>query len=176
PEPYLMRPFRIMLAYRSRHWLSVTFELGHDEVGSTDHYELRIASDIVDLFEDLGLETPQPIPVMALDHRVAQKLHACTSVGPRGGNDSAHDLVELHILDQEEEIDLAAVGATARRLFTSRRAQGPLILAAARLTGPDGPNHPQRARPKPAPASSDSHAANSDRGRGGARGNRRPTR
>ncbi len=131
PEPYVMVPYRIMLAYRSRHWLSVTFELGHDEVGSTAHYELRIASDIVDLFEDLGLETPQPIPVMALDHQVAQKLHACTSVGPRGGNDRAHDLVDLQILDQEEEIDLAAVGATARRLFTSRRAQGwpPTVVA-----------------------------------------------
>jgi hypothetical protein len=60
PEPYVMVPYRIMLAYRSRHLLSVTFELGHDEVGSTDHYELRIASYIVDLFEDLGLETPNP--------------------------------------------------------------------------------------------------------------------
>ena len=131
PEPYVMVRYRVMLAYRSRHWLSVTFELGHDEVGSTDHYELRIASDIVDLFEDLGLETPQPIPVMALDHQVAQKLHACTSVGPRGGNDHAHDLVDLQILDQEEEIDLAAVGATARRLFASRRAQGwpPTVVA-----------------------------------------------
>ncbi len=91
PEPYVMVPYRIRLAYRSRDWLSVTFELGGDEVGSTSHYERRVASDIVDLFESLGLETPQPIPVMAIDHQVAQKLHACTSVGPRGGNDRAHD-------------------------------------------------------------------------------------
>jgi hypothetical protein len=123
PEPYVMVPYRIRLAYRSRDWLSVTFELGRDEVGSTSHYERRVASDIVDLFESLGLETPQPIPVMAIDHQVAQKLHACTSIGPRGGNDRAHDLVDLQILDQEEGVDLAAIGVTARRLFTSRRAQ-----------------------------------------------------
>lgn len=130
-EPYVMVPYRIMLDDRSRHWLSETFELIHDEVGSTAHYELRIASDIVDLFEHLGLETPQPIPVMALDHQVAKKLHACTSVGSRGGNERADDLVDLQILDQEEEMDLAAVGATARRLFTSRRAQGwpPTVVA-----------------------------------------------
>jgi hypothetical protein len=123
PESYVMVPYRIRLAYRSRDWLSVTFELGLDEVGSTSHYERRVASDIVDLFESLGLETPQPIPVMAIDHQVAQKLHACTSVGARGGNDRAHDLVDLQILDQEEDVDLATIGVTARRLFTSRRAQ-----------------------------------------------------
>lgn len=123
PEPYIMVPYRIRLAYQSRHWLSVDFELGHDEVGSTNHYDLRLAQDIVDLFEELGLETPRPIPVMALDHQVAQKLHACTSVGPRGGNTRAHDLVDLQILDQDEDIDLTAVGATARRLFAARRGQ-----------------------------------------------------
>jgi hypothetical protein len=131
PEPYIMVPYRIRLAYRSREWLSVTFELGHDEVGSTSHYERRIASDIVDLFEGLGLETPQPIPVMALDHQVAQKLHACTSVGPWGGNDRAHDLVDLQILDQEESVEMAAVGVVARRLFDSRGAQDwpPTVVA-----------------------------------------------
>lgn len=39
-----------------------------------------------------------------------------------GGNDRAHDLVDLQILDQEEDVDLAAIGVTARRLFASRRA------------------------------------------------------
>ncbi len=32
-------------------------------------------------------------------------------------------LVDLQILDQEEDVDLAAIGVTARRLFASRRAQ-----------------------------------------------------
>ena len=116
---------------RADHWLSVTFELGHDEVGSTSHYERRMASDILDLFDELGLPAPEPVPVMALDHQVAQKLHACTSIGPRGGNDRAHDLVDLQIIEQEEELDLEAVGVTARRLFTSRRAQEwpPVIVA-----------------------------------------------
>jgi hypothetical protein len=131
PEAYVMVPYRIALSYQSRHWLSVTFELGHDEVGSTSHYERRMASDILALFDELGLPAPEPVPVMALDHQVAQKIHACTSVGPRGGNDRAHDLVDLQIIEQEEDLDLEAVGVTARRLFTSRRAQGwpPVVVA-----------------------------------------------
>jgi hypothetical protein len=45
-----------------------------------------------------------------------------TSISPRtGGNERAHDLVDLQILEQEETIDLAAVGATATRLFAARR-------------------------------------------------------
>src|SRR5690606_19247418 len=33
PDDYIMQPFRIALAYQSRHWLTVPFELGHDEIG-----------------------------------------------------------------------------------------------------------------------------------------------
>lgn len=123
PTDYIMRPFEIRLSYKGRHWLSVTFELGRDEVGSTLGYDLRIAADIVALFGELGLQRPEPIPVLAVDHQIAQKLHACTSVNPRTGkNERAHDLVDIQILIEEEEVDLAAVGVTARRLFTSRSA------------------------------------------------------
>ena len=38
-------------------------------------------------------------------------------------NDRAHDLVvDLQILEQEEAIDMAAVAATAQRLFAARQA------------------------------------------------------
>lgn len=122
PEEYVMQPFEIRLAYQSRHWLTVPFELGRDEMGSTAREELRLADDIVELFDAVGLERPRPIPVLAIDHQVAQKLHACTAVNPKtGGNERAHDLVDLQILDQEEEIDFVALGATAERLFAARR-------------------------------------------------------
>lgn len=100
PEDYVMRPFVIRLAYQGRHWLSVPFELGHDEIGSTQRHELRIADDIVELFDTIGLDTPDPIPVLALDHQIAQKLHACTAINTKtGGNERAHDLVDLQILE-----------------------------------------------------------------------------
>jgi len=127
-----MQPFEIRLAYRSRHWLTVPFELGRDEIGSTSHEELRLASELVELFETLGLDRPAPIPVLAIDHQIAQKLHACTAVNPKTGrNERAHDLVDLQILEQEEEIDFAVLGATARRLFAARRSHSwpPVIVA-----------------------------------------------
>ena len=122
PEEYVMQPFVIRLAYKGRHWLAVPFELGRDEIVSTQQHEPRIADDIVELFDTLGLDTPEPIPVLAVDHQIAQKLHACTSINATtGGNERAHDLVDLQILDQEESVDMAAVAATAERLFAARR-------------------------------------------------------
>ena len=60
PDEYVMRPFDIRLAYKGRHWLTVRFELGHDEIGSSDSPEFRVAHDIVDMFETLELQTPTP--------------------------------------------------------------------------------------------------------------------
>jgi hypothetical protein len=124
PDDYVMQPFLIRLAYTGRHWLTVRFELGHDEIGSTERRELHIAPDIVDLFATLGLDEPDPIPLLAVDHQIAQKLHACTAVNPAGGrNDRAHDLVDLQILAQDERLDMSVIGATSQRLFAARRSQ-----------------------------------------------------
>jgi hypothetical protein len=48
----------------------------------------------------------------------------------------AHDLVDLQILEQEEDIDYAAVRATAERLFAARRSQPwpPTVVAYERWT------------------------------------------
>lgn len=103
PDDYVMRPYRLAVVFQSRHWLSVTLEVGHDEVGSTAHAEPRMAGDILVIFEKLVLPRPEPVPLMATHHQVAQKLHACTSQSPRTGrNDRAHDLVDLQILVDEE--------------------------------------------------------------------------
>ncbi len=40
-EQYVMQPFKIRLLYLGRHWLTVPFELGHDEIGNTKQHELR---------------------------------------------------------------------------------------------------------------------------------------
>jgi hypothetical protein len=121
PDDYVMRRFKIALAYKGSAWLTVEFELGRDEVGSTERAEKRIAQDVVDLFLALGLPAPDPIPLLPVDHQIAQKLHACTSPGASGENERAHDLVDLQVLVREERPDLGLAGATARRLFASRR-------------------------------------------------------
>lgn len=124
PDDYIMTPFEIALAYRGRHWLTVEFELGRDEVGSTLVAEPRMAGDIVALFRELGLPDPAPVPVMDVAHQIAQKLHACTSINAKSGeNERAHDLVDLQLLVQEAEFDLARTVTVARRLFASRQKQ-----------------------------------------------------
>ena len=124
PPDYVMQPFQIRLAYQGRDWLTVEFELGHDEVGSTEDRDLRIANDIVEIFATVGLDEPAPIPLMLVEHQIAQKLHACTWVNPKTNrNDRAHDLVDLQILEQEETIDYAELREIGTRLFAARRAQ-----------------------------------------------------
>lgn len=134
PPEYVMRPFLIRLSYRDRFWFNVPFELGRDEVGSTAVPELRMSASITDLFARLGLPAPEPIPLLPVDHQMAQKLHACTWLDRNRENDRAHDLVDLQILVREEAPDLALVRTTARRLFESRRAQSwpPTVSAHAR--------------------------------------------
>jgi hypothetical protein len=123
PEDYVMQPFKIRLLYLGRHWLTVPFELGHDEINSTEIHDLCIAPDIVDLFATFGLDEPQPIPLLTVEHQIAQKLHACTTLdGRTGKNDRAHDLVDLQIsrLRPQASSDCRRPGRTHRvRAWTS---------------------------------------------------------
>lgn len=130
PSAYVMRPFEVKLDYRGRSWCTVTFELGHDEIGAADDPEYQLAADLAGLFTEVGLEAPKPVPVVRADHQVAQKLHAVSSAG----GERARDLVDLQILDGGEDLDLAQVAATCIRLFGYRRQQAwpPVIVAGAR--------------------------------------------
>ena len=117
PAPYVMQPFDVKLDYLGRSWRTVTLELGHNEIDDAVDPELRIAADLVDLFTDLGLPAPGPMPVMRADHQVAQKLHAVSEPG----SERARDLVDLQLLDKGEELDLTQIKATCLRLFAYRR-------------------------------------------------------
>lgn len=119
PTAYVMKPFEVRLDYLGRPWCSVKFELGHNEIGDADQPEYQLAPDLAVLFTEVGLESPRPVPVMRADHQVAQKLHAASETG----SERARDLVDLQLLDRGEELDLAQVASTCRRLFEYRRQQ-----------------------------------------------------
>lgn len=119
PTAYVMQPFEVKLDYQGRAWCTVKFELGHNELGDADEPEYQLAADLADLFIEVGLEAPKPVPVMRADHQVAQKLHAVSGEG----SERARDLVDLQLLDKGEDLDLANVRATCVRLFEYRRQQ-----------------------------------------------------
>lgn len=119
PAGYVMQPFDVKLDYRGQSWCTAKFELGHNEIGDGDEPEYRLAEDLVELFTELGLPAPRPVPVMPIDHQIAQKLHAAS--GP--GSDRARDLVDLQLLAAGEHLDLGAVAATCKRLFSYRQQQ-----------------------------------------------------
>jgi hypothetical protein len=119
PTAYVMQPFEVKLDYRGRPWCTVKFELGHNEIGDADEPEYQLAADLAELFTEVGLEAPKPVPVIRADHQVAQKLHAVSA----GGSERARDLVDLQLLDQGDDLDLSQVRTTCVRLFEYRRQQ-----------------------------------------------------
>lgn len=119
PTAYVMQPFDVRLDYRGRSWCTVKFELGHNEIGDADEPEFHLASDLANLFTEVGLDPPQPVPVMRADHQIAQKLHAVSGQG----SERARDLVDLQILDKGGSLDLRQVRATCVRLFDYRQQQ-----------------------------------------------------
>lgn len=104
PAAYVMQPFDVKLDYLGRSWRTVKFELGHNEIDDAFEPELRIAADLVELFTDLGLPAPGPIPVMRHDHQVAQKLHAVSEPG----SDRVRDLVDLSNFSISEKTSTSA--------------------------------------------------------------------
>ncbi|MBI3428752.1 MAG: nucleotidyl transferase AbiEii/AbiGii toxin family protein [Actinobacteria bacterium] len=116
PTDYLMVPFRVKLSYRGSSWTSVILEVGNDEIGDTKESELHMAPEIVELFASIGLPIPNPVALLAPKHQIAQKLHAASSTG----NQRAHDLVDLQLLETHESFELAEVKDTCERLFRFR--------------------------------------------------------
>ncbi|MFD2078555.1 Nucleotidyl transferase AbiEii toxin, Type IV TA system [Actinopolymorpha cephalotaxi] len=118
PPEYVMQPYDLKVAYQGRSWMTVRLEVGHDEIGDTDNPDLRLAPDLANVFAEIGLPEPAPIPVLSVDHQIAQKLHACTMPG----SERAHDLVDLQLLMISEKVDLPGVRSACERLFASRGA------------------------------------------------------
>lgn len=119
PSAYVMQPFDVKLEYRGRPWCTVKFELGHNELGDADEPEYQLSDDLGQLFTEVGLEVPDPVPVMRTDHQIAQKLHALSSPG----SERARDLVDLQLLEKNEALNLTQVAETCVRLFDYRRQQ-----------------------------------------------------
>jgi hypothetical protein len=119
PAEYVMQPFEVKLGFRGMSWCTVTFELGHNELGDAESPHYVLSDDLAALFIEVGLDKPLPVAVMGTEHQIAQKLHALSS--PH--SDRAKDLVDLQLLCRHEAIDLEALSAFCERLFVYRKQQ-----------------------------------------------------
>jgi hypothetical protein len=118
PVDYLMNRFSIKLRYLGQPYCSVTLELVHAEIDSTETAVERLGTDIVAIFAEIGLPEPAPVRVISAEHQIVQKLHACTGVTASG---RAHDLIDIQILAAIEDIDQVEIGRIGRRLFAYRQ-------------------------------------------------------
>lgn len=123
PTAYRPRRFRLKLSFRGGDFVSFTFEVSAEEVGSLVEPEDVHPTEAADWFAALGLPAPDPVPVLPLAHQIAQKLHACTAPDADGWvNDRAHDLVDLQLaLEAIGVTELGKIREVAERLFRSRQ-------------------------------------------------------
>ena len=119
PAQYVMQPFDVKLRYMKQPWCTVRLEVGYDEIGDAQTAEEFIAQEILDVFKNLCLDEPKPIPLMPLTHQVAQKLHGVSEPN----SNRAHDLVDLQLIFSRDAVDLKEVSRIAKRLFANRRRQ-----------------------------------------------------
>ena len=119
PAQYVMQPFDVKLRYMKQPWCTVRLEVGYDEIGDAQIAEEFIAHEILDIFKNLCLDEPKPIPLMPLTHQVAQKLHGVSEPN----SSRAHDLVDLQLIFSRDAVDLKEVSRIAKRLFANRRRQ-----------------------------------------------------
>ncbi len=119
PKPYLMMPYDIKLQYLGRAWMTVRIEIGHNEIGDADAFEMKLPEDIAAAFVALGFPRPAEIPVMKLSYQIAQKLHAVSGKE----SDRAHDLIDLQLMSIHSMLDYGDSKSTCKRLFVYRQEQ-----------------------------------------------------
>lgn len=110
--------------------MTVDLEVGHNEIGDADEPDFVSPEDVNAVLENLDFPPLDPIPVMALRHQIAQKLHAVSAPSSM----RAHDLIDLQLLDKAYEGDYSDVRQTCMRLFAYRKMQAwpPTITGGAK--------------------------------------------
>lgn len=121
PEQYVMVAYEVKLRYGRvgllRAFMTVPLEIGADELDDTRDPPRVLDSQIAELFSRLGLLEPQPLPVIADTHQIAQKLHAVSAPG----SERAHDLIDLQLLARDTDATDVDIARTCERLFAFRR-------------------------------------------------------
>ena len=120
PFDYVMQPCSVRLNYLGKTWRVVDLEIGHNEIGDADAYDVvPVPKTIADLAASLAFPALGDIRAMKLEYQVAQKLHGVTEARSK----RAHDLIDLQLIDSLHRLDLVRTGEICRQLFRYRRKQ-----------------------------------------------------
>ena len=120
PFDYVMQPCSVRLSYLGKAWRVVDLEIGHNEIGDADAYDVvPVPKAIADLAASLAFPALGDIRVMKLEYQVAQKLHGVTEARSK----RAHDLIDLQLIDSLHRLDFVRTGEICRQLFRYRRKQ-----------------------------------------------------
>ena len=117
---YVMRPFEVKLSYNGKSWTTVYLELSTNELGDADAPEYSPPpADVLSALEKLGFPPTGRLPLMPLEHQIAQKLHGLTEES----SERAHDLVDIQLICKRSVIDIGKVREIAAKLFRYRKMQ-----------------------------------------------------
>ena len=120
PFVYVMQPCAVHLNYLGTQWRVVDMEIGHNEIGDADAFDIiPVPEEIALLAEHLCFPALGGVRVMKLEYQVAQKLHGASERGSK----RAHDLIDLQLITSQNTIDLTKTAAICRQLFKYRRKQ-----------------------------------------------------
>ena len=120
PFDYVMQPCSVRLNYLGKTWRVVDLEIGHNEIGDADAYDVvPVPKSIADLAASLAFPALGGVRVMKLEYQVAQKLHGVTEARSK----RAHDLIDLQLIDSLHRLDFVRIGEICRQLFRYRRKQ-----------------------------------------------------
>lgn len=118
PEPYVMQPLDVKLAYRNHSWCTVRLEVSHNELGDADEVEIKeLPQRIKDIFIALNFPEPKPIPLMPIPFQIAQKLHGLS----QPGSTRVRDLIDLQLIAANEFVDWDKTSTICRKLFAYRK-------------------------------------------------------
>ena len=117
---YVMQPFEVKLSYNGKSWTTVYLELSTNEIGDADAPDYSLPPyDVLVALDKLGFPPTGKLPLMPLEHQIAQKLHGLTEVSSQ----RAHDLVDIQLICKRSKVDVNRVREIAARLFKYRKMQ-----------------------------------------------------
>jgi len=114
---YLVDEYRVKLKFRDTDWISIRLESSTNEFElDQDLSKLVLEGDLLNVFNEIELPKPEPVPLISAELQVAQKLHALTQPDSQRG----HDMHDILLYVNEPNFNFSLLKEFTARTFTIR--------------------------------------------------------